>query len=143
ASLLYNLRILQPTIAQTKQHICYSIKTNANLAICRLMQEHGAGFDVTSGGELYRALKAGGTGPQIVFAGVGKTDTEIRQGIDAGVLMFNVESDAELAAVARVAEQAGKPVDIALRVNPDVDPKTHEKTTTGKRGTKFGMDWHR
>src|SRR2546427_689483 len=75
--------------------ICYSLKTNPNLSLCRLMREAGAGFDVTSGGELYRALKAGGTGDQIVFAGVGKTDAELRYGLDSGVFLFNVESEAE------------------------------------------------
>jgi diaminopimelate decarboxylase len=117
------------------------LKTNGNLSIARLMREAGTGFDVTSGGELYRALQAHGTGDKIVFAGVGKTDAEMRYGIESGVLIFNVESEAELAALAGVAEQMGKKVAIALRVNPDVDPKTHAKTTTGKRGTKFGMDW--
>ncbi len=92
---------------------------------------------------MYRALAAGGSGDKIVFAGAGKTDAEIRYGIESNVLMFNVESDQELAAIAGVAEQANRKVDIALRVNPDVDPKTHVKTTTGKRGTKFGLDWDR
>jgi diaminopimelate decarboxylase len=142
-TLLHHLKQLQRAFAPANPLICYSIKTNANLSICRLMHDKGCGFDVTSGGELFRALKAGGTGKEIVFAGVGKTDAEMRMGINAEVLMFNVESDAELAHLAKVAESVGRKVAIALRVNPDVDPKTHVKTTTGKRGTKFGLDWDR
>src|SRR5947208_2380010 len=140
-TLLHHLGELQKAFAPAKPLICYSIKTNANLAIGRLMREHGTGFDVTSGGELYRALLAGGTGDRIVFAGVGKTDKELQYGIESNVFIFNVESDAELDALNGVAERLGRKVAIALRVNPDVDPKTHQKTTTGKRGTKFGLDW--
>jgi diaminopimelate decarboxylase len=120
--------------------ICYSIKTNGNLSIARLMAKHGAGFDVTSGGELYRALQAGGIGSKIVFAGAGKTDDEMRQGLDAGVLMFNVESEAELHALAGVAERTGRVASVALRVNPALPPKTHVKTDTSVKGTKFGLD---
>jgi diaminopimelate decarboxylase len=142
-TLLHHVHQLQRAFAAANPLICYSIKTNGNLAICHLMKEAGTGFDVTSGGELYRALLAGGTGEKIVFAGVGKTDAEIRYGIESGVLMFNVESDQELAALTEIAQQMGRKVAIALRVNPDVDPRTHHKTTTGKRGTKFGLDWDR
>lgn len=142
-TLLHHIYVLQRAFASASPLICYSLKTNGNLSIARLMREAGTGFDVTSGGELYRALQAGGTGDKIVFAGVGKTDAEMRYGIESGVFIFNVESEGELAALAGVAEQMGKKVAIALRVNPDVDPKTHAKTTTGKRGTKFGMDWDR
>src|SRR5262245_14261845 len=90
-TLLRHLSELQRAFAPAQPLICYSIKTNANLAISRLMCQHGAGFDVTSGGELYRALLAGGTGDKIVFAGAGKTDREIRYGIESNVLIFNVE----------------------------------------------------
>src|SRR5579883_2317695 len=88
-TLLHHLHEIQTAFAPAAPLICYSIKTNGNLSLCRLMQEHGAGFDVTSGGELYRALKAGGTGPKIVFAGAGKTDAEIRMGFENNVLLFN------------------------------------------------------
>jgi diaminopimelate decarboxylase len=142
-TLLHHLRQLQQAFRSANPLICYSLKTNGNLAICRLMREAGSGFDVTSAGELYRALQAGGTGDTIVFAGAGKTDDEIRYGIESNVLMFNVESDGELSAIADIAERMGRSVAVALRVNPDVDPKTHVKTTTGKRGTKFGLDWDR
>ena len=92
ATLLHHLGQLQRAFAEARPLICYSLKTNPNLGICRLMREAGAGFDVTSGGELYRALKAGGVGTQIVFAGVGKTDDELRYGLESGVFLFNAES---------------------------------------------------
>ncbi|MCA1685104.1 MAG: diaminopimelate decarboxylase, partial [Planctomycetia bacterium] len=120
--------------------VCYSVKANSNLGILKVMAGHGSGFDVVSQGELYRVGLAGGSADRTVFAGVGKTDAEIRAGLDAGVLMFNVESEAELDAIARVARDAGKVAPIALRVNPDVDPKTHRYISTGKKESKFGMD---
>jgi len=136
--------------APLKPTICYSIKSCANLHICRLLRQRGAGFDVVSGGELVRALEAGGDPANIVFAGVGKTDEEIRRAIDAKIGWFNVESEAEMENLIAIAEQmkAGteKPgywVRAALRVNPDVDPKTHRYTTTGKKETKFGVDIER
>ncbi len=140
ATLLHHLGQIQKAFAAVKPLICYSVKTNGNLGICRIMREHGAGFDVTSGGELFRALKAGGTGEQIVFAGVGKTETEQRYALDHGVFLFNVESEAELHALADVARTAGKVASVALRVNPDLPPKTHHKTDTSVKGVKFGLD---
>lgn len=139
-TLLHHLSQLQTAFAPANPLICYSIKTNANLAICRLMAEHGAGFDVTSGGELFRALKAGGVGAKMVFAGAGKTDAEIRMGLDNGVLLFNVESEGELIALGEVARAMGKVAQVALRVNPDLPPKTHAKTDTSVKGVKFGLD---
>jgi diaminopimelate decarboxylase len=113
ATLLHHLKQLQTAFAPAKPLICYSLKTNPNLAICRLMQEHGTGFDVTSGGELYRALKAGGVGEKMVYAGTGKTDPEIRFAIESNVKIINAENDQELAAIARVAEEMGRKVNIA------------------------------
>jgi diaminopimelate decarboxylase len=139
-TLLDHLGAVQRAFAKIETLICYSLKTNPNLAICRLMREHGTGFDVTSGGELYRALAAGGTGDKIVFAGAGKTDSEIRYGLASNVLLFNVESEAELFVLADVARDVGKRADVALRVNPDLPPKTHVKTDTSVKGTKFGLD---
>ncbi len=141
ATLLHHLRALQEAFSEVNPLICYSIKTNGNLHICRLMREHGSGFDVTSAGELFRALQSGGTGSQIVFAGAGKSDEEIRNGLEADVLMFNVESEPELQTIARVARSLNKTANIALRVNPDVDPRTHPETSTGMFGTKFGLPW--
>lgn len=140
ATLLHHLGSLQKAYAAVDPLICYSIKTNANSNLCRLMARAGAGFDVTSGGELFRALKAGGTGNKIVFAGVGKTDEEMRYGLESRVFLFNVESDAELQALADVAKACGKVAGVALRVNPDLPPKTHPKTDTSVKGTKFGLD---
>jgi diaminopimelate decarboxylase len=137
------LKALQTEFAELDPLVCYSVKANSNLGVLRAMAENGSGFDVVSGGELYRVGLAGGSPAKTVFAGVGKTDEEIRAGLDAGVLMFNVESEAELEAVARVAGGAGKVAPIALRVNPDVDPKTHRYISTGKKESKFGMDVER
>jgi diaminopimelate decarboxylase len=139
-TLLYHLNQLKLAFATVPTLICYSLKTNPNVNICRLMREHGAGFDVTSGGELYRALAAGGTGDRIVFAGVGKTDAEMRSGLESGVFLFNVESEGELLALADVARALGKVAQVALRVNPDLPPKTHAKTDTSVKGVKFGLD---
>lgn len=140
ATLVHHLTQLQRAFAPANPLICYSVKTNGNLAICRLMAEHGAGFDVTSGGELYRALKAGGTGSKIVYAGVGKTDPELRLALENDVFLFNVESEEELHNLARVAQSVGKVAQAALRVNPDLPPKTHAKTDTSVKGVKFGLD---
>ncbi len=140
AAILGTLRALQTAYAEVDPLVCYSVKANSNLGILKVMAEHGSGFDVVSGGELYRVGLAGGAPDKTVFAGVGKTDEEIRAGLEAGVLMFNVESEAELDAVARVAATIGKVAPIALRVNPDVDPQTHRYISTGKKESKFGMD---
>src|SRR5437588_6259076 len=139
-TLLHHLTQLQQAFAAVNPLICYSIKTNPNVNLCRLMGEHGTGFDVTSGGELYRALAAGGTGDRIVFAGVGKTDAEMRYGLESEVFLFNVESEGELLALADVARALGKVAQVALRVNPDLPPKTHAKTDTSVKGVKFGLD---
>jgi diaminopimelate decarboxylase len=140
AHLVGRLGELQRAFAPADPLICYSIKSNPNIHIGRIMADRGAGFDVTSGGELFRARLAGGTGERIVFAGVGKTDDEMRAGLDAGVVLFNVESAAELDALAAVAAEIGRPAAVALRVNPALPPKTHAKTDTSVRGTKFGLD---
>jgi diaminopimelate decarboxylase len=140
ATLLHHLKQIQTAFAELNPLICYSIKTNGNVNLARLMHEHGSGFDVTSGGELYRALKAGGTGPKIVYAGVGKTDAEIRDAMTSDVLLFNVESEGELLAIGEVAKSLGRVAQVALRVNPDLPPKTHAKTDTSVKGVKFGLD---
>ena len=140
AAILGQLKELQAAFAEVEPLVCYSVKANSNLSILRVMAEHGSGFDVVSGGELYRVQVAGGLANKTVFAGVGKTDDEIAAGLKAGVLMFNVESEAELDAIARVAGSLGMVAPVALRVNPDVDPKTHRYTSTGQKESKFGMD---
>lgn len=124
--------------------ICFSIKSCQNVHICKLLAERGAGMDVVSGGELFRAQKAGVPMSKVVYAGVGKTDAEIRQAIEAGIGFFNIESEAEFENIAAIAKQMNAVTRGALRVNPDVyDPKTHAKTTTGKKESKFGVDIER
>src|SRR5947208_11967404 len=140
ATLLHHLKQIQTAFAPADPVIAYSVKSNPNLGICKLMAEHGSGFDVTSGGELYRALRAGSKGSKIVFAGVGKTDAEMRYGLENGVFLFNVESEAELLALGEVAKSMGVKAPVALRVNPDLPPKTHVKTDTSVKGVKFGLD---
>ncbi len=121
--------------------VCYSIKSCGNLHIVKLLASMGSGMDVVSGGELYRARQAGADMSKVVYAGVGKTDAEITEAIEAEIGWFNIESEAEFENIARLAEQLGKPAHGALRINPDVaDPRTHAKTTTGSKETKFGVD---
>lgn len=130
--------------AELNPIICYSIKSCGNIHICRLLAERGAGMDVVSGGELFRAQQAGAAMEKVVYAGVGKTDAEIAQAIDAGIGWFNIESEAEFENIASIARRMGKQAHGALRVNPDVcDPNTHAKTATGKKETKFGVDIER
>ncbi len=118
---------------------CYAVKANSNLAILSLFRRLGAGFDIVSGGELMRALRAGADPEKIVFSGVGKTEDEIDLALNTGILQFNVESPAELDIIDARAAVAGKPARIALRVNPNVDPKTHPYIATGLREHKFGV----
>ena len=120
--------------------ICYSMKANPSLAIMRALLDEGAGADVVSEGELRRALLAGVPPQKIVFAGVGKTAEEMRAGLEAGILQFNVESRDELLRLNQVAASLGRTAKIALRVNPDVDARTHAKITTGTSENKFGID---
>ena len=119
--------------------IAYAMKANGNLQILSMLGKMGSGADVVSGGELFRARRAGIPSDRIVFAGVGKTEGEMREAIDAGILMFNVESSMELDRLSRVASSMGKVAPVALRVNPDVDPKTHPYISTGMKKSKFGI----
>lgn len=140
ATLVHHLKQIQDAFAEAKPIICYSIKANGNLSIARLMGQHGAGFDVTSGGEFYRAQKAGPADAKIVFAGVGKSDAEIQYALENNVYLFDVESEQELHAIGAVAQKMGVVANVALRVNPDLPPKTHVKTDTSVKGVKFGLD---
>jgi diaminopimelate decarboxylase len=119
--------------------ICFALKANSNLAILRVLAEHGAGADIVSGGELYRALTAGIPPSKIVYAGVGKTENEIRYALKSKILMFNVESENELMEINRVAGKMKTKAPIALRVNPDIDPQTHSYIATGLKKHKFGI----
>ena len=119
--------------------ICYSVKANSNLAVLNILARLGSGFDIVSGGELARVLAAGGSAAKTVFSGVGKSEAELRAGLAAGVLCFNIESEGELDRLASIAASMGKTAPVSLRVNPDVDPKTHPYIATGLRESKFGI----
>jgi diaminopimelate decarboxylase len=141
ATLLHHVRAIAEAFAELEPTVCFSVKSLGNVHVLRLLAEAGCGFDVVSGGELARVLAAGGDPAKVAFAGVGKTDREIREALHAGILVFNVESEQEFENLSRLAGEAGSHVRAALRVNPDVyDPATHRYTTTGKKATKFGVD---
>jgi diaminopimelate decarboxylase len=119
--------------------ICYAMKANSSLGILQVFLEAGCGFDIVSGGELERVLAAGGKPRDIIFSGVGKTRAEMKRALDVGIGCFNVESEAELDVLSEVAVEAGKRAPVSIRVNPDVDPKTHPYISTGLKGNKFGV----
>jgi len=130
---------LDRAFSEVDHLICFSIKSNSNLAVIRSLVKVGSGLDIVSGGELYRALKAGADPGKIVYASVGKRFDEIRFALEKGILMFNVESHPEAEAIDRVAGEMGSRAKVAFRINPDVDPHTHRHITTGKKETKFGI----
>jgi diaminopimelate decarboxylase len=140
AALRENARAFHAAFAEIQPLVCYAMKANDNLALSRVLIEEGCGCDIVSGGELFRALKAGADPARIVYAGVGKTRPEIEYALHSGILMFNVESEPELERIDAVAGEMGTQARVALRVNPNVDPHTHQHTTTGRKGTKFGVD---
>ena len=118
---------------------CYSVKANSCGALLSLLAGRGIGADIVSGGELFRALRAGIPAERIVYSGVGKTESEIRYALESGILAFNVESESELAAINRIAGELGRKAPVSFRINPDVDPKTHPYISTGLRKNKFGI----
>ncbi len=135
-------RRLSSALSGIGHRIHYSVKANSSLAVLALLRELGAGVDIVSGGELERALRAGYTGADVVFSGVGKTEQELREALIAGVLLFNVESEAELRQLDRIAQNMGRSAPVALRVNPEVTVDTpHPYTRTGERGMKFGIPY--
>jgi diaminopimelate decarboxylase len=140
ATLKRHFQVFDQAFAKVPHIVCFSVKANSNVALLRVFAKQGSGFDIVSGGELFRALKAGGDPKKIVFSGVGKKKQEIEYALDAGILMFNVESDEELVALNEIAAGAGKKAPISLRVNPDVDPQTHPYISTGMKKAKFGVD---
>ncbi|HQA04105.1 MAG TPA: diaminopimelate decarboxylase [Thermodesulfovibrio thiophilus] len=139
ATLIRHIRAYEEAFCEVPHIICYAVKANSNLAILSLCAELGIGADIVSGGELFRALKAGIKPFRIVFAGVGKTEQEIEYALKNNILMFNVESEAELYKINEVAKKLKKHACVALRVNPDIDPKTHKYIATGLRTSKFGI----
>ncbi len=139
-TLTEHLEKLESAFKDISPLICFSMKANSNLAVLRSLVKNGAGLDIVSGGELFRAKKAGCSPSKIVYAGVGKTDSEIEDAIRAGILLFNVESVPELDRIQKAAKKLRKKANVSLRVNPDVDADTHAHITTGKAESKFGMD---
>lgn len=139
ATLRRHWRVLDRSLSGLRHLVCYAVKANGNLGILDLFARLGAGFDIVSGGELYRVLKAGGDPRKVVFSGVGKTDEEIAFALSQRVKCVNVESGPELARVSVIARRLGVAAPVALRVNPDVDPRTHPYIATGLKKSKFGV----
>jgi len=139
AAMLSALAAYQRGFAGRQAQICYAMKANSSLAILQVFAEAGCGFDIVSGGELARVLAAGGDPAKVIFSGVGKTRTEMKQALQVGIGCFNVESEAELDVLSAVAVDLGKVAPVSLRVNPNVDPKTHPYISTGLKGNKFGI----
>jgi diaminopimelate decarboxylase len=139
AAMLSALAAYQRGFAGRQAQICYAMKANSSLAILQVFAEAGCGFDIVSGGELARVLAAGGDPAKVIFSGVGKTRAEMKQALQVGIACFNVESEAELDVLSDVAMGLGKQAPVSLRVNPNVDPKTHPYISTGLKGNKFGI----
>jgi diaminopimelate decarboxylase len=138
-SMLAALAAYRRGFAGRRARICYAMKANSSLGVLQVFAKAGCGFDIVSGGELERVLAAGGAAKDIIFSGVGKTRAEMRRALEAGVGCFNVESEAELEVLSEVAVACGKTAPVSIRVNPDVDPKTHPYISTGLKGNKFGV----
>lgn len=132
---------LDAALAPLNHLVCYAVKANSNLAVLSTIAKLGGGFDIVSAGELFRVIKAGGDPSKCTFAGVGKTRDEIIYALNQGIYCFNAESEAELRYIDRIAGELGKKAPVAVRVNPNVDAKTHAKITTGKSENKFGIDF--
>lgn len=143
ATIEHHFRQIAEAFSEAEPLICFAVKACQNIAILKVLADLGAGFDTVSGGEIFRAKKAGAAANKIVYAGVGKTDAEIKSAIADGILMFNVESEEELGNINNIAGLMHRRAGVAIRVNPDVDPKTHKYITTGKAETKFGVDLER
>jgi len=140
ATLTRHYHAFDQALAGTDHLVCYAVKANSNLAVLQVLAKLGSGFDIVSGGELARVLKAGGDPRKVVFSGVGKTAAEMRQALVAGIHCFNVESGAELARLDEIALGLKKRAPVSLRVNPDVDPRTHPYISTGLKQSKFGVE---
>lgn len=141
ATILDHFRRLDAALSELDHLICYATKANSNLAVLNLLAKEGAGFDIVSGGELQRVQRAGGQAEKCTFAGVGKTRAEIELALREGIYCFNAESEAEVAFIDKVAGEMGVKAPVALRVNPNVDAKTHKYISTGKSENKFGIDF--
>ncbi len=142
ATLERHWRAFDQAFGEFPHQICYAVKANSNLAVLNVLARLGSGFDIVSGGELARVLKAGGDPTKVVFSGVGKTEAELRQGLQAGIGCFNVEVQGELDRLNRIAGELGVKAPVSLRVNPDVDAQTHPYIATGLKENKFGIAPH-
>ncbi len=140
AALERNYRAFDTALSWIEHRVCYAVKANSNLAVLQVLARLGAGFDIVSGGELHRVLTAGGDPTKVVFSGVGKTADEMRTALRLDIACFNVESEYELLQLDAIARELGTRARIALRVNPDVDAKTHPYISTGLKQNKFGVD---
>ena len=136
-----NYKSLNEALGDLDHHIAFAVKANSNLSVLRLLAELGSGFDIVSGGELFRVVKAGGDPQRCSFAGVGKTTEEIRYALEQGIYCFNIESLAELEFINNVAESTSHTAPVAVRINPNVDAQTHKYISTGKAENKFGIDY--
>ncbi len=134
-----HVRVFDEAFQYVPHLICYAVKANSNINILRRFAEWGTGFDIVSGGELFRVLRAGGSPEKVIFSGVGKTVEEIRYALDSGILFFNIESSAEMDLIHGVARQANKRVRVSIRTNPDIDARTHPYISTGTQKNKFGV----
>lgn len=139
ATLERHLRVYQQAFAGHPGLVCYAVKANSSLAVLNVLAQQGAGFDIVSGGELERVLRAGGDPKKVVFSGVGKQDWEIQRALEVGIYCFNVESEDELLRIKSLAAELGAKAPVSLRVNPDVDAKTHPYISTGLKDNKFGI----
>jgi len=139
ATLKRHFQVLEEAFASREHLVCYSVKACSNLSLLRLLAKEGSGFDIVSGGELFRALEAGAPADRCVYSGVGKTEAELTYALDSGILLFNVESEEELTQLERVARRRNRVAAVALRVNPSIDAKTHPHISTALRESKFGI----
>ena len=139
ATLTRHFKAYEDVLKNHDHLVCFSVKANSNLSVLKLLSKLGAGFDIVSQGELYRVLKAGGNPQKVVFSGVGKTQEEMAYALQKNILCFNVESDQELALLNLVAQKLKKKAPVSIRVNPDIDPKTHPYISTGLKENKFGI----
>ena len=140
ATLKRHFQVFDRAFSAVPHIVCFSVKANSNIALLRVFAKEGGGFDIVSGGELFRALRAGADPKKIVFSGVGKKKDEIEYALKSGILMFNVESEDEMVTLNEIAGGIGKKAPISLRINPDVDPQTHPYISTGMKKAKFGVD---
>src|SRR5262245_41639873 len=134
-----HVRVFDEAFQSVPHLICYAVKANSNINILRRFTEWGTGFDIVSGGELYRVLRTGAPAEKVIFAGVGKTAEEIQYALDAGILFFNVESAPELELIQKIARESNRQAPVSIRANPDVDPRTHPYISTGMQKHKFGV----